>query len=430
MKRTCRYLLAALLSAPLGLPVAHATGPVKVEIIETGDGYQLLRGGQPYDIKGACLHSGDLEAFARHGGNSIRNWSTEGAQALLDRAQALGVTVALGLPVEPERHGFNYDDKQAVAEQRLRLREEVMKYRDHPALLAWIIGNELNLEYTQASVYDAVNDISRMIHELDPNHPTTTTVAGLNKRVLREMRERAPDLDFYSFQVYAQLAELPEFIRPGGLGKPLMITEWGPVGHWEVERTPWDAPIEMTSSGKARMYLDYPPSYLEPVSGQVIGSYVFLWGWKQEKTPTWYGMFTETGEETAVVDVMHYHWNGAWPGNRAPAIQPIRLDGKVIGDHVRLQPGASYAATVEATDPDGDALGYRWELKPESTAQQVGGDHEAAIDNLEGLIADPALASITLTAPAEPGAYRLFVYAYDGHNHAAHANFPFYVSAD
>ena len=49
-----------------------------------------------------------------------------------------------------------------------KLREEVLKYKDHPALLAWGIGNELNLQYKNPKVWNAVNDIAKMIHEVDP----------------------------------------------------------------------------------------------------------------------------------------------------------------------------------------------------------------------------------------------------------------------
>ncbi len=73
----------------------------------------------------------------------------------------------MGLDVARERHGFNYDDTAAVKKQLEELGAEVLKYRNHPALLAWGIGNELNLQYKNPKVWDAVNDVSKMIHELD-----------------------------------------------------------------------------------------------------------------------------------------------------------------------------------------------------------------------------------------------------------------------
>ena len=53
------------------------TSPAKVEIVESGDGYQLLRGGEPYEIRGAGMSIDDIERFAANGGNSIRNWTTK-----------------------------------------------------------------------------------------------------------------------------------------------------------------------------------------------------------------------------------------------------------------------------------------------------------------------------------------------------------------
>lgn len=421
-------LLAALL-APIALEANEAMGPVKVEIIEVDGGYQLLRGGEPYHVKGAGLNKGDMHAFVAHGGNSIRNWSTDNAQALLDLAHELGVTVALCLGIGSERHGFDYNDDKAIAEQKERARGEVLKYKDHPALLAWIIGNELNLEYSNSKVYDAVNDISKMIHELDPNHPTTTTVAGLNEQALKDLQQRATDLDFFSFQAYGQMALLREFVPPEGFGKPLMITEWGAVGYWEVAQTSWGAPIEMNSSRKASVFRS-SKLLIEAVGKQIVGNYAFLWGWKQERTPTWFGLFTEHGELTEAIDEMHVFWNGAFPENRAPWIHDIRLDGRTAPDSVTLTAGETVEAWVSADDFNNDPLTYLWELKPESTETRIGGDYEASIASLHGLIPDHTTPSIKLTAPAEPGAYRLFVYVHDDENKVAHANIPFLVTAE
>ncbi|MGI9237408.1 MAG: glycoside hydrolase family 2 TIM barrel-domain containing protein [Woeseiaceae bacterium] len=403
---------------------------MKVEVVQTERGFQLHRGGAPYFIKGAGLEFGDIESLAAHGGNSIRNWTTrndvETAQEVLDKAEALGVTVALCLPMQADRWDFDYGDAEAVAAQLDAFRQEVIKYRDHPALLIWIIGNELNFDYTNPNVYDAVNDVSKMIHELDPNHPTTTTVVGVGEDVISEIRTRAPDLDFMSFQVYGELFVLPDLIDEVGLDGPFMVTEWGAIGHWEVDKTSWGAPIEATSSEKADTYRRGYRQKLEPLDGQLIGSYAFIWGQKQERTPTWFGLFTEAGEETETVDVMHQIWNDKWPENRAPQIRSIQLDGKVARDNVILGAGESYVATADIFDSDGDVLSYKWELKPESDTTQVGGDYEEPIASLDGLIDKPIIARTLIVAP-EPGAYRLFVYAYDGQGHAAHANIPFLV---
>jgi exo-beta-1,3-glucanase (GH17 family) len=406
--------------------------PIKVEIVETDVGYQLLRGGEPYVIRGAGMGDNDIENFAAHGGNSIRNWTTSNdpvdIETLLDDAFKNGVTVGLGLTMQAERWGFDYDDEEAVARQLEFFRTEVLKYRDHPALLFWIIGNELNHNYTNSKVYDAVDDVAEMIHELDPNHPTTTTIAGFSEKVLRDIETRAPSLDFVSFQLYGGLFNLPVEIKQLSFTGPFMVTEWGAIGFWEVDETSWGAPIEATSTEKADVFMRGQREVLDSLEGQLIGSYAFLWGQKQERTPTWFGMFTERGEQTEVVDVMRFLWTGSWPDNLSPQVRSLRIDGQDVRSNVMVNSGAQFEAVADIVDPEGESLSYRWELKPESQATQEGGDFEVRITSLEGRIKDASAASTWVTAP-EPGSYRLFVYATDGNGRAAHANIPFKVIA-
>ena len=407
--------------------------PIKVEVVQTDVGYQLMRGGEPYNIKGAGMAIDDIEAFAAHGGNSIRNWTTantdQNVQDLLDAAHANGVTVALCLPMQAERWGFDYDDPEAVAAQLAVFREQVLKYRDHPALLVWIIGNELNHSYTNPKVFDAVNDVAEMIHKLDPNHPTTTTLSGFEEDVIVEIQARAPALDFISFQTYGGVFGLPDNIAASGFDAPFMVTEWGTLGYWDMEKTAWGAPTELTSSEKADVIMRAHRDVIATLEKQLIGSYVFFWGQKQERTPTWFGLLTVSGETTEAVDVMHYIWNGTWPANRAPRVESILLDGKGYKESVSLVAGETYEATFDVSDYENDPLRYRWEIKPESTATQTGGDFEESISSFEGLVENATAATTTITAPG-PGTYRLFAYAYDGQGHAAHANIPFIVSAD
>ena len=419
------WLAAAACLAMQGALAADSA--VRVEVAAVEDGYTLKRDGKPYLVKGAGLAGIDVATVAARGGNSIRTWGVEDAQATLDAAHRHGLTVSLGLPVAAERFGFDYDDPASVAEQRQNVKNAVERHKDHPALLAWIIGNELDMGFTNPRVYDEVNDLSRLIHDLDANHPTTTTISAIDEEMVELVRERAPDLDFLSIQAYGALFLMPKAIRYLKTG-PFMVTEWGPLGHWEVGKTRWGAPIEQNSAEKARHYLTGYQTLIEPFLGPGLGSYAFLWGQKQERTHTWFSLFTEAGESTSAVDVLQFVWTGRAPANQAPVLESLTLARRPAADSVRLAAGKRYNAKARVTDPDGDPIAYRWRIKPESTETVVGGDLEATIEDVDGLIAgDAKQGEVTVTAPDSPGPYRLYVMAYDGQGHAAHANIPFQV---
>ena len=92
--------------------------PVKVEIKREAGDYLLYRGGKPYRFNGVGFEFGNMESIALHGGTSFRTWRTNNAretgQEVLDKASKYGLTVAMCLEVGSERHGFDYDDANAV----------------------------------------------------------------------------------------------------------------------------------------------------------------------------------------------------------------------------------------------------------------------------------------------------------------------------
>ncbi|OEK04532.1 glycoside hydrolase family 2 TIM barrel-domain containing protein [Roseivirga misakiensis] len=404
----------------------------KSEIRQTAEGYQLFVNDEPFYIQGAGLEFGSIPKLAAHGANSFRTWRTDNGQRsgkeVLDDALKYGLKVTMGIDVGRERLGFDYDDEAAVKAQLERIRGEVMELKDHPALIIWGIGNELNHHSENPKVWDAVNEISKMIHEVDPNHLTTTSLAGMNKEYVDLIKERAPDLDVLSVQMYAEVEILPEQIKKSGWEGPMMVTEWGATGYWEVGNTEWGAPLENNSSVKADFYRSRFRKAIESQKKQVIGSYVFLWGQKQERTPTWFGMFMPDGRETESIDAMHYIWNGEWPDNRTPRINDFKLESQVAENNIKLKSGKSYQAMVDVVDPDGDPLTYRWEIMKESTTNATGGDAEEVPEVIEGLIKSEPGSDVTFSAPMEEGAYRLFIYVDDNNEHTAHANIPFFVN--
>ncbi|MEZ6106120.1 MAG: hypothetical protein R3B96_08420 [Pirellulaceae bacterium] len=84
-------MACALLASPWGVASLHA----QVRLDVRGDRVVLTRGGEPYEVHGVGGQT-DLAALAGLGGNSIRTWSTDGIDALLDEAHANGLTVCVG----------------------------------------------------------------------------------------------------------------------------------------------------------------------------------------------------------------------------------------------------------------------------------------------------------------------------------------------
>jgi len=420
------FCLCTLVLAFLCLQAGHPQGPIKVEVRDNNGTFQLYRDGKPYFIKGGGGNE-HLDRLIEAGGNSIRTWSMGNAEAILDEAHAKGLTVMMGIWVGHERHGFDYNDGKAVKGQLAGFREAVMRIKDHPALLLWGIGNECDLFYSNFKVWNAINDIAKMIHEVDPNHPTATITAGIDAAEIALIKERAPHIDILGVNTYGGIYPVHKQVRAYGWDKPYLITEWGHNGAWEVAKTKWNAAIEPTSTDKASAYKDRYQKGISADPKKCIGSYAFLWGWKQELTPTWFGLFSKDGVETQAIEELEYAWSGKYPQNRAPQISGATLNDMSDWTNVRIKARGKYVATIEAKDPDNDPLKYVWEFLPEATNTKVGGDAEATPDAVKNLSIRQEPGELVFRAPNKTGAYRLFIYVYDSHNHVATVNIPFWV---
>lgn len=406
-------------------------GPRNVEMKETNGVHRLYVDGEEFYVKGAGLEFGNKKALAESGANCFRTWRTDnGKQSgreVLDKAHELGLLVLMGIEVGRERHGFDYNDTAWVARQKQDIKEQVMELKDHPALLAWGIGNELNLHYTNKKVWDAVDDIAKMIHQIDGHHPATTMLAGIGKDEVSYLEANCPNLDFLSLQFYGDIENLDERLEESGYEGPYLITEWGATGHWEVPRTPWDAPVEQTSTEKAEVIKKRYENIILDNHDKCMGSFVFLWGQKQERTPTWYGLFTEQGEKMEAIDVMQYYWTGEWPENRSPRILDARMNGEGRYEGIKLAAGSENTVDIEFNDPDNDSLVFDCEIMKESTDLGDGGDYESRPATIETEYDCTPEGEISFIAPEKKGEYRFFVYVRDNNNHSGTVNIPFKV---
>ena len=93
--------------------------------------------GQVFYIKGAGVDLGSVKSLADYGGNAFRTWRVNNGERpaleILNEAQQHGLMVCMGIEVARERHGFDYNDKQAVAEQKAQIRKDILALKDHPS---------------------------------------------------------------------------------------------------------------------------------------------------------------------------------------------------------------------------------------------------------------------------------------------------------
>lgn len=408
--------------------------PVKVQVVKVGERWRLYRNGELYYVRGAATNK-FYDQVDDFGGNTIRTYGiNDTTEKILDLAQANGLSVNMGLWVKRQTDGFNYDDEAAVQQQLEEMRTQVRRFKDHPAILVWSIGNEPDASYTNLKLWNAINDIAAMIHEEDPDHPTTVALANSDPNKIKAIMERAPEIDILSINAYApQISGVITNLKSAGWDKPYFITEFGPRGTWQMAPEPsrimpWGGLVEQSSTEKAQVYQQaYKEHIFSNVNNGCLGSFVFLWGHQTHGAVlNWYGLFDRSGRAYAAADAMQYCWTGQYPSNRAPVISSrndMLMNGKRAEDIVSVRPSSANQATVAAYDMEGDPLQYEWVIIEEGSAAADGGFPPG----IPGLIAEPNSRNITFTAPAAPGAYRLYVFVYDDHNKVASAAIPFLV---
>jgi len=346
------------------ITTVNAGAAIPVSISKVDGRYILLRDGKPFEVR-AISGFDQLDAAAAAGVNTIRTWSVKHLDdgKLLDEAQRHGMGVVVGLWMGHKRDGFDYDDPEMVAEQYDRVKREVLKYKDHPAVLIWAVGNEAEARGGQP--YEAINEVARFIHEVDPNHPTMTVLAGSAVDRITAVKNRAPQIDILGMNTYGSYANVPKNVRKAGWTGPYMVTEIGINGTWEhSNRTDWGAPTEPPSGIKADIYRERY-TYLMADRNQCLVVFPFKWGYVPKGTSTWFSLFYANGEPNAVVDVMQHIWTGQWPEDRAPWVTALDIDGRAFDSSIHLKPGQRVTAEVSYELADPATLDVRWEVLPE-----------------------------------------------------------------
>ncbi|MBP5560003.1 MAG: DUF4434 domain-containing protein [Bacteroidales bacterium] len=424
---------------------AVPTDAVSVKILRNSSGeWQMTVGDTPFYVNGAATNRyyTDVRKF---GGNTIRLYSPKSADTkdIMDDAYKAGLKVYLGLGMSAAEY-MDYTDAKKVADQKETILNYVRQYKNHPALLCWSIGNEIEASNeNNLDLWKAVGDIAKSIDELDGKHPITCALAGSATARLQNLVKYAPEVDFISVNsYYPSVGNIAANIAAAGIDLPYMVTEFGPRGTWAMSAEPgrilpWgdnyssssSALVEETSTEKENVYLNILEQDIKAKQSQgCIGSFVFVWGYQTHgEVLNWYSTHTVDHYSYGVCDAMQKCWTGEWPSARAPRIESrndMTMNGLIADNAIKVKAGSDNTAKVTAKASTEVNLRYHWIIFRE-------GDHKSdgsMPDGIENLIADNALQEISFKAPSAVGGYRLYVFVLDDVNKkAASACIPFCV---
>lgn len=403
----------------------------KVHIRKDGGKYTLIRNGKPFFVQGASGR-GDLAFLAASGANTVRTYDTAGLATFLDEAQRNGIAVIVGIPIPSSPYEqYFYRDKAKTDSLLAGVRSAVLRYRHHPALLMWCLGNEPVMTWKPGhkGFYSTYNRLLAAIHDLDPEHPVTTTIPNFNIVQIWMTRQKVPGLDLISFNTFGQLNKLNQRLEQFSRiwDGPFLVAEWGTLGPWESDITAWQAPVENTSSKKAELLRKMYAADLPVHNPRCLGALAFYWGHRQEATGTWFSLFSESGQPTESVAALREVWGKPAHTENWPKVNYMLLGGKGARDNILLNSGARHTASLLLDSGNRAPVEtLRWRVTREDWYQYPGRKYhpQPLLDTV--VRAEDGL-ELAFAVPRRGGPYRIFVEINARNGNIATANTPFYV---
>ena len=412
-----RKLLLWLIIFSLWAAPADAAVVIKGE---KGD-WSLEVDGEPFEIKGVGCGLGrgasgeDYLKMAKDmGANVVRTWGTDqGTQEYLDRAAELGLKVIAGIWINyvgaKGECSYRYD-KEYMAAKRREIADYVLRFKDHPAVLMWGVGNEAIFftedEAERAALCRFLDEMIREVHRLDPSHPVVYASAGFTE--LGYLADAVPSLDVVGINEYGGIRTAHGSWERHGFDKPYIFTEYGP--HLSQDR-PRDA------NGRATELMDYQKASLyEEMTEQIrsfrgynLGGVVFHLGETTQESMTWWNL-NQGGKKRPSYWVMYELYTGQrspcvrLPDGQAggPARQACVRLRKLRLDKGRVPPGGWVSATIQPIDEaQGAAVSYKVSTAREGVLQYFVNAWVPVDVEADGLTA-------RIRMPAKKGVYRVY----------------------
>ncbi|MEQ8549753.1 MAG: glycoside hydrolase family 2 TIM barrel-domain containing protein [Cyclobacteriaceae bacterium] len=380
--------------------------------------WQILVDGKPFKVKGVTIgfdqdtanydtHFEDLKFL---GVNALRIWNhNKYTTKLLDAAHNHGMKAMVGIWMRHGRPGMEADDSfdylTDTAGMHVMYKDAinaVEKYKNHPAVLSWGVGNEVYLNMAtdaEKLAYSLfLESVCQTIKSIDPNHPITSVEAwtfGMDW-----WQKHVPSIDIYGLNCYGPGADLlQKEMEKRNIDKPYIITEFGVSGEWDMPEDENGIKIEPNDTQKYNAIVAGYKNWIDNKSS-CLGVFNFHYADDNQFISTWL-LTHHRGKYRPQYWAIREAYTGEKPKNFVPAIATFETTGGKVGDWV--------AVDLTVTDPEGEALMVDF-FYNQRTGSRKRRDQLNKLD-LRGNLSD----GFEIKLPAEKGAIKIYANVTDSY---------------
>jgi hypothetical protein len=385
--------------------------------------WTFLIEGKSFEVKGATFgYDKDVNNYIKHfqelnnlGVNTIRTWGTgEHTRKLLDVAHKYNIKVMLGIWMRHGKPGMEADDsfdyvndsigKETMYKNALSI---VEKYKNHPAILTWGVGNEVYLNMAtdkeKIAYSKLLERICFQIKKIDENHPVTSVEAwtfGVDWWL-----KYVPSIDIFGINTYGAGANiLPQELAKKGVKKPYVITEFGVRGEWEIKKDKNGVIPEPTDQEKYDAIVKGYNEWIKP-KPNCLGVYVFHYANDNRHVAPW--LLTHFKSMTRPQYwAIREAYTGKKPINNVPIIKSFQL----LENNIKSETWV--AVKLDAIDIENEALTISFYYN-QRTGSRKRKDQLVKLQS-RGNLSE----GIEIKLPKENGGIRVYAVVSDTYNNA------------
>ena len=385
--------------------------------------WTFLIEGKSFEVKGATFgYDKDVNNYEKHfqelnnlGVNTIRTWGTgEHTRKLLDVAHKYNIKVMLGIWMRHGKPGMEADDsfdyvndsigKETMYKNALSI---VEKYKNHPAILTWGVGNEVYLNMAtdkeKIAYSKLLERICFQIKKIDENHPVTSVEAwtfGVDWWL-----KYVPSIDIFGINTYGAGANiLPQELAKKGVKKPYVITEFGVRGEWEIKKDKNGVIPEPTDQEKYDAIVKGYNEWIKP-KPNCLGVYVFHYANDNRHVAPW--LLTHFKSMTRPQYwAIREAYTGKKPINNVPIIKSFQL----LENNIKSETWV--AVKLDAIDIENEALTISFYYN-QRTGSRKRKDQLVKLQS-RGNLSE----GIEIKLPKENGGIRVYAVVSDTYNNA------------